>query len=58
MLLEETTDPASMGQWQVGLPTRDFAQEAVNKAQDAYRNAWGEAADMDSLIWQVKRRES
>lgn len=52
-LISEATDPATQGRWTVDLPTRDFAQEAIDREQTAYRKRWGDDADMDSLLWRV-----
>lgn len=50
--IARAADPKTHGKWQVGLPTTDFAQQAINRAQSAYAKAWPEA-DMDSLMWNV-----
>jgi len=52
--LDEATDPAYQYAWHADLPTTDFAQEAINKAQDAYRSAYPDA-DMGALLWSVSR---
>lgn len=36
----------------MGAPVTDFAQVALNKAQEAYRKRYPEA-DMDVLLWDV-----
>ncbi len=52
-LLSEATDPTNEYRYQVELPFTDFAQAALNKAQRKYRDAFGEEADMESLLWTV-----
>jgi hypothetical protein len=56
VLLSEATDPGSRGQWEVPAPTTDFAQQALNRAQDEYKKRWGDRADMSVLLWHVTRR--
>lgn len=56
-LLSEATDQANEYQYKVDLPITDFAQRALNKAQKAYRDEFGEDADMDSLLWDVDLRD-
>lgn len=56
--LDEATDPALQHQWTVPLPTTDFAQAALDRAQDAYqkRKDAGEVLpDPGSLLWRVER---
>jgi hypothetical protein len=50
--MDEATDPANAERFTVELPTTDFAQRALNRAQDAYKKAWPDA-DMDSLLWRT-----
>lgn len=52
-LLSEATDQANEYRYKVDLPITDFAQRALNKAQKAYRDEFGDDADMDSLLWDV-----
>lgn len=53
-LLSEATDPDV--QWEVGMPVRDYAQQALDKAEDDYEAQWGKAADMRSLLFRVRRK--
>ncbi len=55
--IAEATDPARQYEWVVDLPTRDFAQQKLNAAREKYRKEWGDTADMDSLLWQVRGAE-
>ena len=50
LLLSETTDPAHQYDWDVDLPTTDFAQAKLSKAQDAYSKQWPDA-DRSSMLW-------
>ena len=52
--LSDATDPASQGKWAVPLPTLDFAQDALNKAQAVYKEQYPNA-DMSALLWRVER---
>lgn len=55
--LDEATDAAHQYDWDVPLPTEDFAAKRLNAAQDAYEKAYPDA-DMKSLLWRVARRGS
>ena len=55
LLLSEATDPAHQHDWEVRMPRRDYAQQALDREQAAYLKKWGDA-DMDSLLWRVQRR--
>lgn len=50
----ETTDPANQGGYVVDLPTRDYAQQALDKAKAEYFKEWGDQAEADSLLWRVR----
>lgn len=50
--MEVATDPNNQYSFSVGVPTMDFAQLALNRAQDRYRKQWPDA-DMDALVWRV-----
>lgn len=52
--LAEATDPAHQYEWDVELPTMDFAQEALNRAIDKYKKAYPDA-DLSALLWKVNR---
>ena len=57
--LSETTDPSLQNEWEVPLPTTDFAQAKLNAAKESYqkRKDAGEILpDLDSLLWRVERR--
>lgn len=53
--IEEATDPANRGKFVVPLPTTDFAAKALNDMQKAYRDAYGDRAGMDHLLWRVEK---
>jgi hypothetical protein len=52
--LSESTDPKFQYDWEVDLPTTDFAQEKLHKEQESYKNTYPDA-DVSSLLWRVKR---
>lgn len=54
--LSEATDPANADAFYVENPTRDFAQQAYDRAAKAYRDKWGEKAESGSLLFQVVKR--
>lgn len=52
-------DPASWGAgyvWHVPDPSVDFAQQALDRAKDAYQKSYPDA-DLGSLLWRVEKRE-
>lgn len=51
----DPSNPDREWDWDVGLPSIDFAQAAVDRAIDQYRTAYPDA-DMSSLKWAVKKR--
>ena len=54
VLLSEAMDPNNQFAFEVPPPATDWSLAAMNAAQDRYRSAWPDA-DMDSLMWSVKR---
>lgn len=55
LLLSEATE--HQGEWVVDLPTRDFAQQALDRTRREYRKKYGDSAEADSLLWRVRRRD-
>lgn len=58
MPLDEATNPEYQYDWEVEMPVRDFAQQRLDAEMKAYEDTYGEAAEMSSLLWRVRRRES
>lgn len=56
--LDEATNPEHRYDWEVEMPIRDFAQQRLDAEMKAYEDTYGEAAEMSSLLWRVRRRES
>ena len=54
LLLAEATNPENKDAFEVDLPTTDFAQLALDRAQERYRKAWP-GAEMGSLLWRVEK---
>lgn len=55
VLLSEATDPKNAYAFEVDLPTTDFAQKALNDAQETYQKQ-NEDVDMGVLLWSVTKR--
>ena len=54
--LSEATDPANRGRFTVPPPTLDFAEEALSKAQEAYRKL-EDRPPMEALLWRVEKAD-
>lgn len=52
--MSEATDPAHQYEWEVELPTMDFAQQKLSKTMRDYEKAYPDA-DTSALLWKVKR---
>lgn len=50
--LSDATDATK--EWEVGLPTRDFAQQALDRTRAEYEKNYGDSAENGSLIWTVR----
>ena len=53
--LSETTDPNNQFAFEVMPPEMDWAQKALDDAQEAYRKAHPKTST-GALLWKVKRR--
>lgn len=53
--ISETTDPASQYEWEIPLPTLDFAQAKLDAAVAAYKKQYPDA-DTNALLWRVLRK--
>lgn len=53
----EATDPKNQGRFKVGLPTRDFAQEALDAERRKYMKTYGEDYDRYAFLWRVELRD-
>lgn len=56
LLISEVSDPDNQFAFEVPAPTMDWAQKALDDAQDAYRKK-NPKASLGSLLWRVQRRE-
>jgi hypothetical protein len=54
-LIEDATDPAHQYDWEVPLPTSDFAAKKLLEAQEQYAKAYPDA-NMKALLWKVTKR--
>lgn len=54
--IAEATDPAHQYDWEVDLPTQDFAQQQLNRYIDKYKKTYPDA-DLSALLWKVHRRD-
>lgn len=50
----EATDPNNQGRFKVALPTRDFAQEALDAEREKYRKTYGEDYHRYAFLWRVE----
>lgn len=57
ILVSDATDPKIQDQW-VAEPVTDFAQKALNAEMEKWRNMYGDAVDMDAMLWRVTRRDA
>ena len=55
--IPEATDPANNGQFEVDIPSTDFAAAALKRAQDKYFGQYPDAKGDPSLVWNVRRRQ-
>lgn len=55
--LSVATDPNNRGRFKVGLPTRDFAQEALDAEREKYRKTYGDDYARYSFLWRVELDE-
>lgn len=55
-LLSDATDPANMGQIEVPLPMTDFVAKALSEAQDEWREANGDKAGLEYLLWSSQKK--
>ena len=55
--LEVATDPKNQGRFKVGLPVRDFAQEALDAEREKYRKTYGDDYHRYAFLWRVELAE-
>lgn len=52
----DPSNPERKWDWHVPLPTKDFAQEALDLRKKQYREAYPDA-DLSSMLWRVEKRD-
>jgi hypothetical protein len=52
--ISEATDPEFQYDWEVDLPTMDFALAKLRAEQERYKKTYPDA-DPSALLWRVKR---